>query len=349
VSACAFTLIGIAMLVLALFTLTGITFKGGGVVLGLSIILKGAQIVFSFGMLHAALLLWRVILRKQQMNHGIGVLAGDAALANAFLYLGFSMTAFHLGYASPPIALAQFIVVLAGLAFGAGGLALSGVSRPGRPLGHITFPIMLRDGVILIVGTILTVIAFGQLAGAALKPPQWNWFSFWGIAVPGMFLLIGREGVKARLETWQGLARFPRLLITETLLVLGLAILLAGSYFNLTLGVNGYQVGPKGNAAGFMLWIVAVLLLLIGRGAFKIAVSQRGNHISYRMVSKLLYVIAIVLFIYGERSILSGHAPTFAIGGAAPAAVLILCAALMILIVGRAAAQKVSVAPSSSQ
>jgi hypothetical protein len=33
------------------------------------------------------------------------------------------------------------------------------------------------------------------------------------------------------------------------------------------------------------------------------------------MVSKLLYVIAIVLFFYGERSYLSGHAPIFAIGG----------------------------------
>ena len=88
---------------------------------------------------------------------------------------------------------------------------------------------MLRDGVILIVGTILMAIAFGQLAGAALKAPQWNWISFLGITTPGMFLLMGREGIKARLETWQGLARVPRLFITETLLVLGLAIMLYGS------------------------------------------------------------------------------------------------------------------------
>lgn len=347
VSACAFTLIGIAMLVLAIFTPTSISLKKGEIVLGLSIIFTGAEVVFSLGMLHAALLLWRGILNKKHMDHGIGILSGDAALANAFFYLGFSMTAFHLGYASATIALAQFIIVLAGLAFGAGGLALSGISKPARPPGHITFPIMLRDGVILIVGTILLVIAVGQLSGAALKPPQWNWFSFLGIAVPGMFLLMGREGVKARLETWQGRARIPRLLITETLLVLGLAILLAGSYFNLTVGVNGYQVGPKGNATGFMLWIAAVLLLLVIRGAFKIAVSRRGNHISYRMVSKLFYVIAIVLFFYGERSYLSGHAPIFAIGGAAPAVVLILLAAFVILVVGRPAAQKVSLSSSA--
>lgn len=349
VSASAFTILGIVMLVLALLTPTSIVFKGSSVVVSLSTIFKVAEIVFSLGMLHAAIMLWRAALNKKHMSRGIGILPGDAALANAFFYLGFSMTAFHLGYASPAIALAQFITVLVGLFFGAGGLALSGVSKPARPLGHITFPLMLRDGVILIVGTILMAIAFGQLSGAALKPPQWNWFSFLGITTPGMLLLMGREGVKARLETWQGLARFPRLLLTDTLLVLGLAIMLYGSYSNLTLGVNGYQVGPKGNTAGLILWIAAVLLLLVIRGAFKIAVSQRYNHVGYRMVSKLLYVMAIVFFIYGERSFLSGHAPLFSIGGAAPAVALILFSAFLVLVVGRAAAQKVSSSYSSAR
>ncbi|GHO55335.1 hypothetical protein [Ktedonobacter robiniae] len=349
VSASAFTILGIVMLVLALLTPTSIVFKGSNIVVSLSTIFKVAEIVFSLGMLHAAIMLWRANLDKKHMSRGIGILPGDAALANAFFYLGFSMTAFHLGYSPPAIALAQFITVLVGLFFGAGGLALSGVSKPARPLGHITFPLMLRDGVILIVGTILMAIAFGQLSGAALKPPQWNWFSFLGITTPGMLLLMGREGVKARLETWQGLARFPRLLLTDTLLVLGLAIMLYGSYSNLTLGVNGYQVGPKGNTAGLILWIAAVLLLLVIRGAFKIAVSQRYNHVGYRMVSKLLYVMAIVFFIYGERSFLSGHAPLFSIGGAAPAVALILLSAFLVLVVGRAAAQKVSSSYSSAR
>ncbi len=346
VSASAYTILGITMLILALFTPMSIIFRGNEVVLSLSIIFKGAEIVFSVGMLHAAIMLWRAVLNKDHMHHGIGILPGDGALANAFLYMGFSLTAFHLGYSSPAIALAQFITVLVGLFFGAGGLALSGFSKPARPLGHITFPLMLRDGVILIVGTILMAIAFGQLAGAALKPPQWNWFSFLGITTPGMFLLMGREGVKARLETWQGLARVPRLLITETLLVVGLAIMLYGSYANLTLGVNGYQVGPKGNIAGLILWTVAVLLLLVLRGAFKLAVSQRDNHIGSRMVSKFMYMMILVIFIYGERAFLSGHAPVFAVGGAAPAAAVILLAAFMVLVVGRAASQKVSLAPA---
>lgn len=348
VSASAFTVLSIIMLVLALFTPMSIIFRGNEIVLSLSIIFKGAEIAFSLGMLHAAFLLWRTILDKKNMAHEVGALPGDAALANAFFYLGFSMTAFHLGYASPAIALAQFITVLAGLVFGAGGLALSGVSKPARPLGHITFPILVRDGVILIVGTILMAIAFGQLAGAALKAPQWNWISFLGITTPGMFLLMGREGIKARLETWQGLARVPRLLITETLLILGLAIMLYGSYANLTLGVNGYQVGPKGNAAGLILWTVAILLLLMIRGGFKLAVSQRDNHVVYRMISKFIYVLILVIFIYGERSFLSGHAPVFAVGGAAPAVAVILFAAFIILVVGRAASQKVSVSPARS-
>ncbi|GER90029.1 hypothetical protein KDW_41910 [Dictyobacter vulcani] len=348
VSASAFTIIGIVMLALALLTPASVIFKGGSVVDSLGILFKVAEIVFSFGMLHAALMLWRVVLNKKPAPHGIGILPGDGALANAFFYFGFAMTAFHLGYASQAIALAQFITVLVGLFFGAGGLALSGFSRPARPAGHITFPLMLRDGVILIVGTILMAIALGQLAGPALKPPQWNWISFLGITVPGMFLLMGRETVKARLETWQGLARFPGLLLTETLLVLGLAIMLYGSYANLTLGVNGYQVGPKGNAAGLIFWIAAVLMLLVIRGAYKIAVSHRYNRVGYRMISKLLYVMAIVIFIYGERSFLSGHAPLFSVGGAAPAAALILVGAFLILVVGRTAAQKVSLSYSSS-
>lgn len=341
-SACMYTILSLAMLILTLFTPVSIAFRGNEIAVSLSTIFKGAEIVFSLGMLHAAIMLWMIILRPKHAHSGIGILPGDAALANAFFYFGFSMTAFHLGYASPAIALTQFIIVLVGLAFGAGGLILSGVSKPARPLGHITFSIMLRDGVTLVVGTILLAIGFGQLAGVALKPPQWNWISFLGITTPGMFLLMGREGIKGRLETWQGLAWIPRLLITESLLILGLAIMLYGSYVNLTLGVNGYQVGPKGNIAGLLLWIVAVFLLLVIRGAFKIAVAQKGNGVSYRLVSKLFYVVAIVLFIFGERSFLSGHAPAFAVGEAAPTAALILLTAFMILVVGRTAAQKVS-------
>src|SRR5258708_189797 len=255
VSACTLTIIGIVMLIAALSTMTGV-------------ILKGVEVVLSVGMVFASILLWLVILNKRHVSPGIGLLSGEIALASAFLYLGVTMPVFHQGLASSAPARVQFIAVLAGLICGNGALVLSGVSKPARSLGRVMFPAMVRDGVTLITGTILLAIAIGQLPGAALKPPQWNWISFLGITIPGMILLVAREAIKERSEIWQGLARFSRLLVTETMLILGLAIMLYGSYSNLTLGVNGYSLAVKGNATGFILWIAAVLLLLVIRGAF---------------------------------------------------------------------------------
>lgn len=305
-------------------------------------IFKGIQAVFSLGVVAAGILILRVFLNKQYQSRGVGLLAGEIALACAFLYLGVAMPLFHQGLASAGIARIQFIVILSSFVFGTGALALSGVSKQSRFLGEVTFPSMVRDGVILLTGTVLLAIAIGQLPGTALKPPQWNWLSFLGITIPGMLLLVVREGVKERFETQQGPVRLLlTLLLTDILLVLGLAIMIYGSYFNLTLGVNGYQVGFKGNAAGLTLWVAAVLLLLVGRGAFKLAFSHRDNRLSYRLVSKLFYVIAVVLFIYGERSVISGQAPHFAAGGATPTVALFLLGAFLVLIVGRASSQKV--------
>lgn len=334
VSGCVFTIIGFVLLVTAFAT------ASGG-------ILKGIQAVFSIGVVAAGILILRVFLNRQYESRGVGLLAGEIALACAFLYLGVAMPLFHQGLASPGIASIQFIVILLSFVFGTGALALSGVSKQSRPLGEVTFPSMVRDGVILLTGTVLLAIALGQLPGAALKPPQWNWLSFLGITIPGMLLLVIREGVKERFETLQGPAQLLAQLLTDTLLVLGLAIMIYGSYSNLTLGANGYQVGFKGNASGLMLWIAAVLLLLIGRGAFKLAFSHRDNRLSYRIMSKIFYVIAVVLFIYGERSVISGQAPHFIAGGAAPMVALFLLGAFLVLIVGRASSQKVRPAYSA--
>lgn len=328
VSGCVFTILGFVLLVTAFAT------SSGG-------IFKGIQSVFSIGVVAAGVLILRVFLNGQYLSRGVGLLAGEIALACAFLYLGVAMPLFQQGLASPGIARIQFLVILSSFVFGTGALALSGVSKQSRPLGLVTFPSMVRDGVILLTGTVLLAIAIGQLPGATVKPTQWNWLSFLGITIPGMLLLVAREGVKERIETRQGLAGLPTLLLTDALLVLGLAIMVYGSYSNLTLGANGYQVGFKGNVAGLMLWIGAVLLLLIVRGAFKLAFSHRDNRLSYRMISKLFYVIAVVLFIYGERSVISGQAPRFIVGGAAPTVALFLLGAFLLLIVGRAASQKV--------
>lgn len=302
---------------------------------------KAVQTVCSLGVIAAGVLILRVFLNGQYRSQGVGLFAGEIALACAFLYFGVAMPLFHQGLASAGIARIQFIVILTIFVFGTGALALSGISKQSRPLGLVTFPSMVRDGVILLTGTVLLAIALGQLPGAAIRPPLWNWFSFLAITIPGMLLLVAREGAKERFETRRGPARLLALLLTETLLVLGLAIMLYGSYANLNLGANGYQVAWKGNAAGLMLWVGAALFLLIGRGAFKLIFSHRDNRLSYRMVSKLFYVVAVVLFIYGERSMISGQAPHFVAGGAAPIVALFLLGALLLLIVGRAYNQKV--------
>jgi hypothetical protein len=323
VTAVGFTIIGAVLLVMGVFT-------PGGV--GRHIV----EIGLSAAVLFAAGLLFRTVVDKKGAPRGVGLLSGEVELAATFLYLGVAF----------PAALGQFIAVLAGFVLGAGELALSGASKSARPAGKVTFPAVVRGGVILIVGTILLAIALGQLPGAALKPPQWSWISFLGITIPGMLLLVAREGVKEGLENWGQQSRFRgvlSLLATELLLIVGLTIMLYGSYSNLTLGKNGYLVGAKGNAAGLMLWAGAALFLILVRGPFKWVLSTETRRVYHRILSMLLYGAAVVAFIYGERSVLTGKDPLLAVGGAAPAALLIVLGAVLVLVVGRAAAQKVSV------
>jgi hypothetical protein len=113
--------------------------------------------------------------------------------------------------------------------------------------------------------------------------------------------------------------------------------MLFGSYSNLTLGTNGYLYLShiKGNATGFTLWAVAVLFLLLIRGPFKWAFLQGNRQFGRQVVSQLLYVAVLIAFIYGERSVLTGMAPKIIIGGAAPAALLILLSGLLLLVLGR--------------
>ncbi|HWS83414.1 MAG TPA: hypothetical protein VN207_04070, partial [Ktedonobacteraceae bacterium] len=54
-----------------------------------------------------------------------------------------------------------------------------------------------------------------------------------------------------------------------------------------------------------------------------------------QVVNQLLYVVVLIAFIYGERSVLTGMAPKIMIGGAAPAALLILLSGLLLLVLGR--------------
>lgn len=337
VDAGALSIIGVFMLVMSILTPIGV---------GIRI----AEIALSGGMLLAGVLLWRAVLTKKRATLHINLLPGEVALAAALLYLGVAMPTFHqgvvpgVGAVSYSAAVIQFIAVLAGLVFGSMALVLSGATRNARPAGKIAPAAIVCDSVILITGTILLAIALGQLPGNALKPPLWNWISFVGITIPGMLLLLVREGVKEGTENWGRSSRFRavlRLGATEILLIIGLAIMLFGSYANLNLGLNGYVVGIKGNTTGLILLLAAALFLVFVRGFFKLAFVQGST--GQRFANKLLYVVGVIAFIYGERSVLSGHAPLFAAGAAAPTATLILFGALLVLVVGRVFDQKIAV------
>ncbi|GCE07434.1 hypothetical protein [Dictyobacter aurantiacus] len=327
VNAGAHTLIGITMLTL-LFLTNG------------SVLIKGIEVVLSLSMLVASLLMWSELMLKEQQTAGGVLLAGDLALAVSFLYLGVAIPAFHQGYTTPTFALAQFITVLAGLIAGSGALVLARSLSAARRRGVIRFSDMVRDGVQLITGTILFGIALSQLVLADLKAPQWSWISFLGITIPGMLILVGREGLKERCEGVRGWRRVPSQLLIELLLIVGLSIMLYGSYVNLTLGANGYLVGIKGNAAGFRLWLIAALLLVGVRGGFKLAFGRRSDQLWYRVLNNLLYVLLLVPFIYGARSVFAGQPPLVRIGAAWPDVVPILIAAILLLVVGRSVGQK---------
>ncbi len=169
----------------------------------------------------------------------VGVLLPEIVLAAAMVYLATVLSLFHAGQIGYPGAVSQFLIALTALALGAAGLILAGSTTPsGHEAGQVSFPIAVRDGVILIVGTILVAIAIGQLAGPRLTPPKWNWISFAGITIPGMLILVAREMVKQayRRGRQRGRAALARLVVTESLLTVGLFIMFYGSISNLTLG-----------------------------------------------------------------------------------------------------------------
>ncbi|MBW3646980.1 MAG: hypothetical protein KY440_04290, partial [Actinobacteria bacterium] len=88
------------------------------------------------------------------------------------------------------------------------------------------------------------------------------------------------------------------------------------------------------------LVVAAAVFLIVVRGALKSVMGdQRATATSAVALSKSVYVVGVVALIYGVRSVVTGKAPMFMIGGAAGYAAVILVAALLILVTGRAAAQ----------
>lgn len=271
-------------------------------------------------------------------SRGRSVLLGGLVLGGSLFYLGTAMP--YMGRASYTKGVIQFVAVLAALTLG--GLLLAApaaAARRGRgEEADGAWAYAAREGLLLVVGTILLAIGTGQLARAGLMPPKWNWASFLGITVPGMLVLVVVRGaVKSAVRRTppRSASRAAGILATEVLLVAGLSIMLYGSFTNLNLGANGYEVGFKGNDAGLTLWIGAAAFLVVVRGAGKLAASDRGRGAPVAL--QALYVLGVLGVIYGERAVLMGKDPSLSFGGALPGAAAIAAAGFVVLVAGRGA------------
>ncbi|MGI8412721.1 MAG: hypothetical protein ACR2LV_06555 [Solirubrobacteraceae bacterium] len=313
--------VGAAMIVLAFSGSLGVGRQIFECVLGAAVLAPGG------------LFLWAALAGKR--STGLHLAAGETALAATIVYLGEAMPPFHHGAVGHDAGLAQFIAVIVGLVVGAISLALPAPASSEKPTG-IHWASVIRDSVILIVGTIVVAIGISQTANPAVMPPKWNWTSFLGITIPGMLTLIFlRGGLKAIGRRGQLL----RAVAVEGLLVVGLGVMILGSVTNLNLGASGYQVGMQGNASGLTLWIAAALFLVVVRGAFKLAVPDGDHRTAVALARKALYVIGVIAFIYGEKSVIIGKLPAVAAGGAFAAAATIVIAGVLVVTCARQAAK----------
>lgn len=332
-----------------------------GLALGAMIVLDGAVL-----MLLAALTAAPVAERLVEISFGAVVLAGGFLLAKtgvrrsrpaelpalpgelvldgALFYLGVAMPVFHAGGVPYAAGVSQFSAVLVGLALGSAALALSGATAPAKESGAADLATALRNGLLLIVGTILVAIGLTQLALDRLTPPQWNWISFLAITVPGMLILIARELVKQAhaCSRTNAMRQLTGPLTTSAMLIGGLWVMIFGSGANLTLGRNGYTVDVQGNGPGLALLLVAAALLTVLRDLLTPAVpaSTWGPAAVRRAAARnTVYVLGVVAFIFGARAVVMGKDPAVVVGTAWPAAAVILLAGVLVLIVGRTVVQ----------
>jgi len=272
-----------------------------------------------------------------------GLTAGVLGLLGSLVYLGLALPAFHRGLTSYPQATLQFVAVLGSITAAGVALALPSPRSTAKAADDL-----LRDGLVLVAGTILLAIGTGQLARPMLMPPMWQWISFLGLTIPGMLVLVVIRG-RAKAGGESASSGRMRLLLVELLLVGGLAIMIYGSTTNLG-GVNGFTSGPQGNPRGLALWLGATAFLLVVRSGVKIATqplrtdlslsaARRGTRAG-RVLVELLYVVGAAGFIYGERAVITGTDPALATGSALPAAAGIVAAAVVLLIPIRLAVKR---------
>ena len=185
----------------------------------------------------------------------------------------------------------------------------------------------MRGGVMLAVGSLLLAMAVGAASGSTFHLPDWNWPSFVGLTVPGVLVLIAREEVKKR---WRP-AGHPALasLGTEGLLVVGLSLMVWGSTANLTLGVDAFHLGIRGDVVGAGLWMLAAVGLLVRRVLWPRA-SARSRRPEVTVA--IAYTVALTVLVLGERAVELGKSPAIAIGYAGIAGALAAAAVVVLAV-----------------
>jgi hypothetical protein len=256
-----------------------------------------------------------------------GLLPGELALDGAFLYFAITAETFHGQHAvSRQVGVAQFAIVILALVAGCGALVFF---RTERRDARSVVAMAVRGGVMLAVGSLLLAMAVGAASGSTFHLPDWNWPSFLGLTVPGILVLIAREEVKQR---WRP-AGHPALasLGNEGLLVIGLSLMVWGSTANLTLGVDAFHIGIRGDVIGAGLWMLAAVALLARRVLWPGAsATSRRSEIAVAVA----YTLTLTVFVFGERAVELGKSPAIAIGHAGIAGAL-AAAAVVVLVVMR--------------
>jgi hypothetical protein len=259
--------------------------------------------------------------------------AGEVAVDAAFVY--FAMSAWTAGPGGVPSARAdsQFVIALVGLAFSTALLSLaSPVGRSWR--AHLA--VIVRDGVVLVVGTLLLAIALSEVTSATLQPPHWNWVSFVMFTLVGMsVVMLGEAALFTHRRTGADWVT-PWLGSAQLLLVIGLTIMIYGSYNNLTLGTTGLSLSFNAVVGGVGAWLVAAAVMAIGYGALRRNPRQAGR-LPWRR--ELVYVGAALGFVYGERTVMSGAMPAVHVGSAFPVGFGVGLLAVLLLAVVRPAVQ----------
>jgi hypothetical protein len=329
----------------------------GSTMLGLSISTGTAPLrligeLLAGGAVVASGVLIASALRSQCDRVKVGLLPGELALDGALVYLGLAMSGAHHGGGGASWALLQFVAVLVGLVAGAAGLSLVRAQRSSSGRGTLT--VVVRDGVLLVVGSLLVAIAVGEAARPALVPPHWNWISFVGLTIPGMIVLLGRERLKDRASHHPHQPRQRsrvRAVSNEMLLLVGLAVMVFGSTANLTMGKDGFVAGFVGDGRGLAFWVAGAAFLVAGRGLWKIRCLGSLGSSSRAAGAGLLYLVGVTVFVVGERAVQLGHGPSVPLSAASSAfaALVLLAAALVLGVLRPVAATRLTPATARAQ